>query len=196
MKAWVLGSLVWLFVTPARAALTVDTADPSFAAAATRFLKELETASDPLRQLVAKARQAPRDITVFPITDDKKTWHWDGDRTRSHTDPIDKRRGPRKTKVAARIFLYPPRVLQHPQRATLAHELTHAIDYTYALHQEGTQIQERRAAFFENAWRDLHGQKLRRLYHGRFPVTDYQIAKAAGRIPEYVTHILSKDGFP
>ena len=52
----------------------------------------LARSEDPaIRELHAAVVAAPVTIKVRPITDDRATWHADGDRLRGHTEPVDAR---------------------------------------------------------------------------------------------------------
>ncbi len=160
-----------------------------------------EMSEDPyLRQVWLAARHAPAPIVITPMSDDPKSWHRDGSRTRSHTEPMDhlpKRYG-RSKPTPAIIFINPNRVDPWHRtygRGTFAHELVHAIDLAYGRYHRNVRVREWRAVFVQNIWRDLRSYKLRNNYHGRFPTLEYQSAKKSGMIPAQLDEIFSGDDF-
>ncbi len=154
---------------------------------------DMEKLSPYLRQILEAAKNAPVEIVITPITDDPSTWYSNGDRKNSHT----KRYG-RQNLGSSIIFIDPDRIdpsHRSYSKGTLPHELVHAIDFAYGRLNPDYEIREKRAVFVQNIWRDLHGNKLRKSYHGRFPTLEYQSAKEKGRIQYYMNNIFSGDGF-
>lgn len=165
------------------------------------LLTSLESANNDLRRLVDQARRSPARILISPVTDDRATWHEEGDRTRSHTEPSDgrpKNLG-RNTPTDCIIYVNPRRIdplNRSFEEGTLVHELVHALDLAYGRYHARYEIRERRAVFMQNYWKDLSGYRLRDSYHGRFPTLDYQNAKSKRTISDYVEHILTRPDLP
>lgn len=165
------------------------------------LLGALESSNPDLSRFIEQARRSPAQIIISPITDDPATWHEDGDRTRSHTEPLDgkpKNLG-RSVSTNSVIYLNPKRIDSKErsfEEGTLVHELIHALDFAYGRYDARYEIRERRAVFLQNLWKDLSGYRLRESYHGRFSTLDYQNAKRSGKIRDYIEHILTRSDLP
>ncbi|MFH1147985.1 MAG: hypothetical protein V1736_09810 [Pseudomonadota bacterium] len=174
----------------------------SFAANVNRFLKSIEGSSNEhLKAIVRAARNSPTKIMVSPITDDRSTWHKDGDRTRSHTEPLDgkpKKLG-RSASTPCVIYMSPSRLDPNDRsygQGTFAHELVHAIDLAYGRYHTDVELRERRAVFVQNLWRNANGYRLRDSYHGGFATLDYQCAKEQDKVSQFIGHILCRPDIP
>lgn len=206
MIARLLVVLLPLAALPAMAALIVEPPpgvdEPRFYEQLKTRLSELAKSKDPvLRRLHDTAKASPAAIRIRPMTDDKATWNSDGSRTRSHTDPDDKRRKSegRRKPADATVYLPPDAVEPgklHWKSGTLAHELTHAIDLANGRYDSIVTVRERRATFMQNAWRQQSGHPLRTSYHNRFPTLDYQEAVTRGALDEYVDYLFTRSDFP
>jgi hypothetical protein len=191
---------------PAPAVLVLESgrgqADRAFDLRLQAALEHVRNSQDAaIRDVYSAAMTSPVPITVRPITDDRATWHPDGDRTRGHTEPDDgrKRGSGRSAPTPAIIFI--PRDTVDPASAhwrngLLVHELVHAIDLAYGRYNRDYTVRERRAVFIQNIWRERTGFPLRREYHGRFATLDFQYAKSRGAVAEYVRYLFNGPDFP
>ena len=174
-----------------------------------RFLQQLEAAlgelaksKEPLLKRLYEAAQAsPAAIRIRPITDDRATWHPDGNRTRGHADPDDKRpkHEGRSKPADATVFIPPGAVdptASHWRSGVLVHELTHALDLANGRYSPDLSVRERRATFMQNVWRNQIGSGARTSYHGRFPTLDYQEAVRTKSIEEYARYLFTRSDFP
>ena len=165
-------------------------------------LTALQRSGDPIiRELCIAVAQAPADVSIRPITDDRSTWHADGDRTRAHTEPADSRpkSAGRDKPAAAIVFLPPEAVDQRSSRwkdGTFVHELVHALDLSSGRYDRDVTVRERRAVFMQNVWRAHLGHKLRADYHGQFATLDYQEAARRGVVSEIARYIFTRSDFP
>lgn len=176
-----------------------DTAFSQRIQAALAILERSQDAS--IRQLHAAVVASPATILIRPITDDPATWHADGDRNRSHTEPADaapKSRG-RAKPTGAIIYITPDVVDPDRNRwksGVLAHELVHALDLAYGRYHRDYTVRERRAVLLQNVWRARLGYPLRTTYHGRFSTLDYQDAMGRGTLAELVLYVFTRPDFP
>ena len=162
-------------------------------------MSSLENSSvEYLRRFIKAAKESPEKIFISPISNNPKTWHSFLDRKRSHTEPLDgkaKRLG-RTIPTSCVIYVDPEKVIFQDKSGVLVHELVHAIDLAYGRYNRDYKIRERRAVFMQNLWRDVNGYSLRKTYHSRFSVIDYQQAKQKGIVGQYIKHILNGTDFP
>ena len=167
------------------------------------FLFDLKNNSNiHLHRLYKEYQQASAKITILPITQDKITWHKNGDKTQSHCEPNDE--GPksngRNKPTQSTIYLNPDRINSNHKsfkRGILIHELIHALDFSYGRYHKIGVIREKRAVFFQNLWIDSKGFKpLRRSYHKRFSTLEYQIAVQKQSVEKFVNHIFSQNDLP
>lgn len=175
--------------------------DPAFNNRVRSYLAEAKQKSPYLNDLIRAAETAPNVIYVYPITDDKSTWHYRGDRTISHTDPRDsKPRGAaRNTPTDSYIFINLERIDPNNRtfgRGTLIHEFVHAMDLAMGQYNSDYTIREKRAVFFENIWRESQNYNLRTSYSGRFPTREYQNEKTSNRIEQFIAHYHSSNDVP
>jgi hypothetical protein len=166
----------------------------SFKTNVNNFLTSLEESrAAHLLRLITLLRESDATVSIRAITDDPEA--------NAHTDPTDgkpKNLG-RKKPTAAVIFINSDRVDPNHESyrlGMLAHELVHALDLTHGRYHSDYAWRERRAVFIENLWRDLNGFELRDSYHGRFPTTDYQYAKAEGTVAYYANFLFTRNDFP
>ena len=197
--------LLWFWAASAAAGVSVETgpgAPPSFKAQTEALLEVLRTSPDaPVRELYARVAAAPVPITIRPVTDDSSTWHKDGDRTRSHTEPLRRlpkeRRG--KEPTGSTVFLNPESVQPGSKRwrsGVFVHELVHAMDFAYGRRDPDTSVRERRAVILQNVWRARQGRGLRSSYHDRFATLDYQHWRAQGRLDELYRYLFRRADLP
>jgi hypothetical protein len=176
--------------------------DAVFADRVAASLTALQRSGDPIiRELSLAVAQSPADITIRAITDDRWTWHSDGDRTRAHTEPADHRpkSAGREKPAAAIVFVPPEAVDQRSSRwkdGTLVHELVHALDLSSGRYDRDVTVRERRAVFMQNVWRAHLGRKLRADYHGQFATLDYQEAARQGSVGQIARYIFTRSDFP
>ena len=176
--------------------------DPTFHRRVQAALTILERSEDPpIRRLHAAVVASPATIMIRPITNDRATWHPDGDRTRGHTEPTDSRpRSEGRTKPTNAIIYVPPDAVEpgsaHWKNGLLVHELVHALDLASGHYHRDSTVRERRAVFLQNVWRARLGYKLRTAYHGRFATVDYQDASRRGTVDELVRYIFTGSDFP
>jgi hypothetical protein len=154
-----------------------------------------------LRRLLEAVRASPAAIRIRPITDDRATWSSDGDRSRGHTEPDDRRpkREGRSRPADATVFIPPDAVdpgASHWRTGVLVHELTHALDLANGRYSPEVTVRERRATFMQNAWRHHIGSGARTSYHGQFPTLDYQEAVRTKSVDEYARYIFTRSDFP
>lgn len=167
--------------------IVVDSSDGQFS----RFVeKELSLMRDSKRgvvcqELVRRLDSATATTTIKPITKDEGTWH-PNDRkgTRSHVVSMDtKVRGAaRTTPTDATVYVHPSRIdpaLSLFKLGTFAHLLATAMDLNMGTFSGDYKIQEKRAAFFRNGWKDSLGLE-QVLVSDRVPTADYKEAKASG----------------
>lgn len=164
-------------------------------------LSQAKRQSDQLKRLINAAEIHPSIITITPITNDKSTWHYKGDKSRSHTEASDnKKRGAKRDKPTnSIIFINTNRITPSHKTyksGTLIHEIVHALDLANGLYNSDYKIRERRAIFFQNIWRSLQHKTLRSNYHDRFQTLDYQNAVNSGTINTFVTHYFSHNDLP
>ena len=192
--------------TQASAVLVIETgrsqADRAFEQRLQAALLHVRDSQDAaVREVYSAAMATPVTITLRPITDDRATWHPDGDRTRGHTEADDGRRRGTGRSVPTPAIVYIPRDTVDPASAhwrngLLVHELVHAIDLAFGRYNRDYTVRERRAVFIQNIWRDRIGFPLRKDYHGRFATLDYQYAKSRGAVAEYARYLFSGADFP
>jgi hypothetical protein len=165
-------------------------------------LMMLAQSKEPLLKRLYDAVQAsPAAIRIRPITDDRSTWHPDGDRTRGHADPDDKRpKSAGRSKPADATLFIPPDSVDpsssHWRSGVLVHELTHALDIANGRYSPELSVRERRATFMQNVWRNHIGSGARTSYHGRFALLDYQEAVRTSSLDEYARYIFTRADFP
>lgn len=164
-------------------------------------LSEAKNSSPYLSQLINSIQRSSSTITIQPITNDRSTWHKSGVKSRSHTKAVDnKSRGAeRNTKTNSIIYINQNRVNQAHKSydsGTLIHELVHAHDLAYGKYNGSYPIREKRAVFFQNIWRDTHLKTLRTDYHGRFETKEYQKAKQAGKLNQFVNYYFAHNDIP
>lgn len=202
-------SLLVIFALAADPAGAVLVADTPAGSANPRFYEKLRTAltilaksEDPhIRQLHAAVVAAPGTISFRPITEDRATWHSDGDPNRGYAQPSDgrpKREG-RSKPTNATIFLPQSAVEPGSSRwksGLLVHELVHALDLASGRYNRDYKVRERRAVLVQNIWRHRAGFQLRVSYHEAFPTLDYQYASKRGTVAEYVNYIFTRADFP
>ena len=154
-----------------------------------------------LHRLIDSLVANPVLVTVLPITDDPVTWHHSGNRSRSHTRPLDSlsRSEQRNRPTASVVYLNPSRIRPSHRsfaRGTLAHELVHAFDLATGRYHGDYVVRERRAVLFQNLWRDALAVSPRFDYHGRFATLEFQIAKRRGNLTRLVDHYFSANDLP
>ena len=181
--------------------ITDSPGDSTFSRRLQAALATLERADAPIRRLHTAVMAAPATITIRPITDDRATWHPDGDRNRGHTDPDDGRpKSDGRTTPTNAIIYVPPDVVEtrstHWKDGLLVHELVHALDLAYGRYDRSDRVRERRAVFFQNVWRAGLRYKLRTAYHGRFATLDYQEAVRLGTLADLERYIFTRSDFP
>lgn len=174
---------------------------PDFTAKVRANLSHAKQLSTYLRQLISAAEGSSKQISIRPITDDPKTWHYSGKKSRSHTEANDdKKRGrPRVSPTDAIIFINEHRIIKTHKSyrsGTLIHELVHAVDLVKGNYNGDYVIREKRAVFFQNIWRDKLGKSLRKSYHKRFSTDEYQNAIRDGGVTYFVRHYLSNNDLP
>lgn len=195
-----------LATNSASAVLVVDTpagaSDPPFYEQLRAALAILAKSEDlHIRQLHAAVVAAPGSIRFRRITEDRATWHSDGNPNRGYAQPSDgrpKREG-RSKPTDATIFIPQSAVEPGSSRwksGLLVHELVHALDLASGRYNRDYRVRERRAVLMQNIWRYRAGFQLRTSYHGAFPTLDYQYAEARGATGEYVSYIFTRADFP
>jgi len=164
-------------------------------------LSSLERSPDErIRRLYAAVLAAPVTIWIRPITDDRATWHRDGDRSRPHTEPAAQPANGGSRASRGPVVYLPPDAADPEgrrwQRGALVHELVHALDLANRRYHRDSMVRERRAVFMQNLWMDGLGYKLRSDYHGRFATLDYQDAKRRGATEELLRYVFTRSDFP
>lgn len=201
IKSFVIIACMLMGVESAKAIVIPAGKDPAFNNQVRDYIAAAKETSPYLFNLIRIAETLPNVIYVFPITDNEDTWHYSGNRNRSHTDPRDsKRRGAaRNTPTDSYIFIVPGLIDPNDHnygRGTLVHELVHAVDLAKGLYNREYPLREKRAGFFENIWREAHDYPLRTNYADRFPVIEYQVAKSAGGIEDFIEHYYNNNDVP
>lgn len=174
---------------------------PIFTSKMERHLIEAKTKSHYLYLLISAVERSQKRIFIKPITDDKSTWHYSGKKSRSHTEALDnkKRGSERNTPTDAVIFINQNRITQTHKTynsGTLIHELVHALDLASGNYHKDYKVRERRAIFFQNIWRSLHGKSLRTNYHDRFATLDYQNAKRDNQLENFIQYYFRHNALP
>ena len=195
-------ALAYLFSPGLFAEIRVDSSSQVFYKNATAMLGRMKDSPDPeIRKLYQEVSRASVTVHIRPFTDDSRTWHVDGDRTRAHTEALDNlgRGRARNRPTSAAIYLTTESV--DPTRTSwkggvLPHEMTHAMDLASGRYNKDYKIRERRAIVFQNIWRARVNKTLREDYHGSFDTLDYQNAKRAGTLGKLTEHIFSSSDLP
>lgn len=164
-------------------------------------LSEAEGSSAYLVKLIQSIKRSSSTITIKPITNDQSTWHKSGKKSRSHTKALDnKSRGAeRNTATNSIIYINTNRITRTHKTynsGTLIHEIVHASDLANGKYHSSYSIREKRAVFFQNIWRNTHSKKLRTDYHGRFETNEYQEAKKAGKLVQFVKYYFAYNDIP
>jgi hypothetical protein len=164
-------------------------------------LFEAKSSSIYLAKLIQNIKNSSSTITIKPITNDQSTWHKSGKKSRSHTKALDSksRSAERNTATNSIIFINTNRITKTHKTynsGTLVHEIVHASDLANGKYHGNYPIREKRAVFFQNIWRNAHSKKLRTDYHGRFETTEYQDAKKAGKLKQFVNYYLTHSDIP
>ena len=165
------------------------------------YLEQGRKISHHTRRLIDEAGRSRHPIRIRALTDDPKTWHRNGDASRSHTRVVRRRAEDGQTRgvAGARIYINPKRISATDKtysHGTLIHELVHALDLVNDHYHEDYVIREKRAVFFQNIWREAHGKRLRKHYHKKFDTLEYQQASENGRIGEFVEYYFTHDDLP
>src|ERR1044071_2538696 len=170
-----------------RAEIEIDSSDVEFSSHVTTELDLMRQGKRGVvcQTLVDRLNHSQATTTIKPVTKDERTWH-PNDRkgTRSHTVPVDtKLRGAARTiPISAVIYLHPSRIDPHLslfKLGTFVHELAMAADLNSGTYSGDYRIEERRASFFKNAWRDSQGSSPVGV-SDRVETIDYQEAKKLG----------------
>lgn len=165
------------------------------------YLLEAKAMSEHLARLITFAEQSDKRIFIKPMTEDRETWHYSGNKLRSHTEAMDnKRRGrARKNPTDAIIYINVDRVLPSEKtykRGTLIHELVHALDLVMGKYHHNYLVREKRAIFFQNIWREAHNKTLRSHYHNRFKTKEYQKALKKDEVDGFVDYYFKHNDVP
>lgn len=165
------------------------------------YLSLAKSNSNNLKLLIEAAEKSSKTITIRPISNDRKTWHYSGQRSRSHTEALDgkKRGAARTTPTNAVIFINPKRVDKGHRsfgNGTLIHEIVHALDLVNGKYHRNYVIREKRAVFFQNIWRSLHGKKLRTHYHEQFKTNEYQSAVQQKLVDNFIQYYFENNDIP
>jgi hypothetical protein len=153
--------------------------------------------------LIERLDQSSSTTTIKPLTKDENSWHPNDPKgTRSHVVALDTRvrQAARKIPTSVILYLHPSRIdpdLSLFKLGTFVHELAEAADLNAGLFSGDYQIQERREAFFRNAWRESLGLSLIEV-SGRTSTKDYGEAKRRGLIDKKFAPffpILNPDSF-
>jgi hypothetical protein len=184
------------FARPAFAGLVVDPANAPFAALAQAEITAMaEGRRGPVSaELIRRFSEIETTTTIKPLTLDEETWH-PNDRkgTRSHVVPLDtKMRGAIRTSpTSAVIYLHVNRVdpqMNLYKMGSLANLLARALDLNQGQFSGNHTIQEKRAVFFQNGWRDSKGLVPFQISDG-VPTPEYLAAKKAGYLTaSYARH--------
>lgn len=176
--------IFWPLSRPVRGEVEVDVADPEFSRYVEAELTHLREGDRGLacQVLVDRLDKAQAVTQIKPLTRDDSTWH-PNDRkgVRSHVVPqdVEVRGAARSSPTDAILFLHPSRInpkLSSFKLGTFVHELSDALDLNRGTFSGDYRVRERRATFYQNAWRDSLGVPLLEL-SGGVPTTDYQWAK-------------------
>lgn len=164
-------------------------------------LSEAGSSSTYLAKLIQNIKSSSSTITIKPITNDQSTWHKSGEKSRSHTKALDNKShgAERNTLTNSIIYINTNRITRTHKTynsGTLIHEIVHASDLANGKYHSSYTIREKRAVFFQNIWRNTHSKKLRTDYHGRFETNDYQNAKKAGELMQFVQHYFAYNDIP
>ncbi len=197
---YLLGLFICLCACHAWATIIID-GRPAFKAKVEQHLVEAKVKSPYLSALITAAERSKRRVYIKPITNDKSTWHYSGKKSRSHTEALDnkKRGAQRNTPTDAVIFINKNRITREHKTyksGTLIHEFVHAVDLIGGKYHGDYKIRERRAIFFQNIWRSLHGKTLRADYHDRFKTLDYQNALRENSLEKFVNDYFSSNALP
>jgi hypothetical protein len=175
------------------AGIVIDDVDPEFKANVVAELNLMREGKRGIvcQELVERIELSSAIASIRPVTKDEKTWHPnDSKGTRSHLVPLDTRpRGSsRKIPTSVNIFIHPSRVdpkLSLFKLGTFVYHLALALDFVEGSFSGDYKVEEKRAVFFKNAWRDALHLSLFEI-SDRVPTEEYQEAKAAGLItPTY-----------
>ena len=173
----------------------------SFKAKVKSNFSEAKRSSTYLAKLIQNIERSSSTITVKPITNDPSTWHKSAKKSRSHTKALDNlsRGSARNTATNSIIYINKNRITQSHKTynsGTLIHEIVHASDLANGKYHSSYPIREKRAVFFQNIWRYTHSKKLRTDYHGRFETYEYQKAKKAGELNQFLKYYLENNDIP
>lgn len=157
--------------------------------------------SPELSRLINFAENSPHKVYIKPITEDSRTWHYSGKKSRSHTEADDfKKRGEQRNEpTTAIVYINVNRISKNHKSyksGTLIHELVHAVDLINGKYSGDYIKREKRAVFFQNIWRNAHKKSLRKHYHKRFETTEYQDAIKSGKVTSFVLFYFKNNGIP